>query len=114
METYARREALGPVPASDPMAGRVEVIEAALDGDSAVAVQGKILDDSWSHTLARRTFAIGDLDGSLRTVTVECDRGRTDLEYSEESEWSLPESWGACHVTVQGRRDTEFVLYEFQ
>jgi TonB family protein len=114
LQTFARREALGTVPDSDPMAGRVDAIETALDSETAIAVKGKILDDSWVHSLARRTFAIGDLDGSLRTVNVECDRGRTELEYSEESEWSLPDSWGACHVTVEGRRDTEFVLYEFQ
>jgi TonB family protein len=115
LQTFARREMLGAVPDSDPMAGRAEVIEAALaGGETAIAVKGKILDDAWSHTLARRTFAIGDLDGSLRTVNVECDRGRTALEYSEESEWSLPESWGVCHVAVEGRRDSEFVLYEFQ
>lgn len=114
LATFARRESLGSVPDSDPMAGRVDAIETALDGDTAIAVKGKILDETWSHTLARRTFAIGDLDGSLKTVNVECDRGRTELEYSEESEWSLPDSWGTCHITVDGRRDTEFVLYEFQ
>jgi len=63
--------------------------------------------------MARRTFAIGDLDGSLSEVNVECDRGTAELEYSETSEWSLPESWGACTVFVSGRKDTEFVLYEF-
>ena len=114
LETFARRQALGPVPETDRMARSVEAIESALDGDAAIAVKGKILDDVWVHDLVRRTFAIGDLEGDLRTVSLECDRRTAEFEYSVESEWTLPESWGACMVIVTGRRDTEFVFYGFR
>lgn len=112
LETFARRQELG-VSENDRMARSVEVIESGLEGEAAIAVKGKMLDDAWGHTLYRRTFAIGDLEGDLRQVNVECDRRTAELEYSETSEWSLPESWGACAVFVMGRRDTEFALYEF-
>lgn len=114
LDTLERRRMLGPVPDSDLMASNAEAIRTALEGDAAIAVEGKILDDSWMHALARRTFAIGDLDGDLRRIDVECDRNATELEYSIDSEWSLPESWGDCVITVTGRRDTEFVFYEFR
>jgi TonB family protein len=114
LDTFARRQQLGPVPDSDRMASNIAAIELALDSDRAIAVKGEILDEDWSHTMARRTFAIGDLDGDLRRINVECDQQTAELEYSEESEWSLPESWGACTVFVAGRRNTEFVFYEFQ
>jgi len=114
LETLARRQELGTVPASDLMASNVERIEAALDGDAAIAVQGKILDETWMHELERRTFAIGDLEGSLRDVQLDCDLGAAEFEFSLESEWGVPESWGACTVTVSGRRDSQFVLYEFR
>ena len=114
LATFARRTELGPVPDTDLMAARADAIEAALSSDAAIGVKGKMLEDIWTHNLARRTFAIGDLDGSLRRLNVECDQGQVELEYSEESEWSIPESWGACTVSVEGRRDTEFVFYEFQ
>ena len=115
LETYRRRQAAGPVPESDVMASNAETIEERLQStEVAIGVQGKILDDVWWHELTRRTFAIGDLEGDLRRVNVECDRQAAEFEYSLESEWTLPESWGTCAVMVSGRRDTEFVLYEFQ
>ncbi|HUF71594.1 MAG TPA: energy transducer TonB [Gammaproteobacteria bacterium] len=114
LETFARRQELGTVPESDLMASNLATIEAALGGDAAIGVQGKILDEAWSHELTRRTFAVGDVDGTLRQVDIKCDMGTAEFEFSDESEWSLPESWGECTVTVLGRRDAEFVLYEFQ
>lgn len=114
LATFARRQELGTIPATDLMASSVERIETALQGDAAIAVKGKILDETWSHELSRRTFAIGDLEGSLRQVDIDCDLGTAEFEFSVESEWTLPESWGACHVTVSGRRDTEFALFEFK
>ena len=114
LATLARRRTLGPVPETDLMASNAGTIETALAGDAAIVVAGKILDETWMHDLARRTFAIGDLVGDLREIDVECDRNTAVLEYSVESEWSLPESWGDCTVTVSGRRDTEFALYEFR
>jgi len=113
LETFDRRQQLAVVPETDRMHRNVEVIESALDSDRAIAVKGKILDDVWRHDMKRRTFAIGDLEGDLKQVDVECDRRTAELEYSETSEWSLPESWGACTVFVSGRGDSEFVLYEF-
>lgn len=113
LETFARREALGEIPANDRIAANVPVIESALASDAAIAVKGRILDDQWSHELARRSFAVGDVDGSLRRIDIDCDLGQAEFEFSDESEWSLPASWGACRVTVSGRRDSEFVLYEF-
>ncbi|MDX1562803.1 MAG: hypothetical protein R3305_07735, partial [Gammaproteobacteria bacterium] len=114
LETFERRTELGPVPDDDLMATRVERIRTALDGDAAIAVQGKILGDAWQHELTRRTFAIGDLEGSLSRINVECDQRRIELEYSIDVEWSLPDGWGACTAFVEGRGDTEFVFYEFR
>jgi hypothetical protein len=113
LETFARRQELGAVPENDRMARSVGAIRSGLTSEAAIAVQGKMLGDEWPHALYRRTFAIGDLEGDLSQVNVECDRQTAELEYSETSEWSLPESWGACMVYVTGRGDTEFVLYEF-
>jgi len=113
LETLARRRELGTVPETDLMASNLETIEAALDSDAAIAVKGKILDENWSHELKRRTFAIGDVEGTLRQIDLACDLGSAEFEFSVESEWSLPGSWAGCTVTVSGRRDAEFTLYEF-
>jgi hypothetical protein len=114
LATLARRQELGAVPDSDLVAQNADKLESGLASDAAIAVQGKILDDTWSHDLSRRTFAIGDVEGSLRQVDIDCDLGTAEFEFSDESEWTLPDSWGACHVTVSGRRDAQFALYEFK
>ena len=115
LETYRRRQAAGPVPESDVMAANAEMIEERLQStEVAIGVQGKILDDTWSHTPLRRTFAVGDVEGELRTLRFECDRRAGELEFSDQSEYTLPENFGDCLVTLGGRRGAEFTFYEFE
>jgi hypothetical protein len=98
----------------DPVAAALPAVERALSEGATIAISGLILDDVWRHALDRRTFAIGEVDGDIDTITVECNRRTAELEYSEDAEWSLPESWGACSVAVEGRDDTAFKFFEFQ
>jgi hypothetical protein len=115
LETFRRRQAAGPVPASDVMAANVETIEESLQStEIAIGVKGKILDETWSHMPQRRTFAIGDVDGDLRTLRFECDLRAGELEFSDQSEYTLPENFGDCLVTLEGRRGAEFTFYEFE
>jgi hypothetical protein len=115
LDTYQRREAAGPVPESDVMAANAEAIEEGLQStEVAIGVKGKILEDTWSHMPLRRTFAVGDVDGDLRTLRFECDRRTGELEFSDESEYTLPENFGDCLVTLEGRRGAEFTFYEFE
>jgi hypothetical protein len=115
LETYRRRQAAGPVPESDVMAANAEAIEERLHStDVAIGVKGKILDETWSHTPLRRTFAVGDVEGDLRTLRFECDLRAGELEFSDQSEYTLPENFGDCLVTLEGRRGAEFTFYEFE
>jgi hypothetical protein len=115
LETYQRRQAAGPVPESDVMASNAERIEERLQStEVAIGVKGKILDATWSHTPLRRTFAVGDVEGELRTLRFECDRRAGELEFSDQSEYTLPENFGECLVTLEGRRGAEFTFYEFE
>ncbi len=113
LETYARRNEIEPLPASDVMVSRAATIEAGLGSDAAIVIKAKVADDYWRHTPARRTFAIGEVDGDIDTIQVECNRRGAELEYSADAEWSLPESWGDCSLMIEGRRNTEFLFYEF-
>lgn len=114
LETFRRRRALGPVPVDDPVGSRIDAIEQVLaDQESVIVVTAKVLDEQWRHVPARRTFAIANIDGSIGTIHVECDRRTADLEYMPDSEWTLPESWGRCMLAIDGRRDTTFRFFEF-
>jgi hypothetical protein len=89
-------------------------VQKALEEGGTIAISAMILDDEWRHELSRRTFAIGEIDGDVDTINVECNRRTVELEYAADSEWTLPESWGACSIAVEGRDETQFKLYEFQ
>jgi hypothetical protein len=64
------------------------------------------------HVPSRRTFAVGDVSGSLREVGIECDRRTATLPFQEDVEWSVPASWGNCTLAFNGRRGTTFTLFE--
>jgi TonB family protein len=114
LATFARRNEIAPVPESDPAVARMAALEEALGGDAPIGIKAKILDDYWMHAPSRRTFEIADVAGDVKGIRIECDRRVAELEYSPGSALTLPESWGACTVIVEGRSDTEFVFYEFK
>ena len=112
--TFARRSEIEAVPEGDATAAKIAAIEEALGGSEApIAIKGKIVDHRWLHTPTRRTFAIANVAGELEAIQVECNRRRTEVPFAPDSEWSLPASWGACSLTVEGRNDTAFLFYEF-
>jgi TonB family protein len=114
IDTLDRRRTLGPIAEDDPVGSRLAAIEEALQAeDSAIAVSAKLLDGQWHHKPSRRTFAIGNIEGSIETILVECDRRAAELDYMPEAEYTLPESWGECSLAIEGRRDSTFRFYEF-
>jgi hypothetical protein len=114
LATLERRNALAPVPDNDPVLARAAYLEQALREGATIGHRAKIIDNVWRRTLNRQIFAITRVEGEIDGIRAVCDRRVAELEYAPDSEWTLPESWGACAVAVEGRDDTEFRLYEFQ
>lgn len=68
----------------------------------------------WSHPLRHRIFTIGDVTGEIRKLRLDCDRGGAPINYKAAVDWTLPSGWSACTLRVDAKRDTTFVLYEFE
>jgi len=113
LETYSRLTAIEELPADDPVKTQAEALRQALRPDAAIAVKGRVARQPWHYKPTRRTFGFTDVNGSIRGVELECNRRKQALEFSLDVEWSIPESWGACTLTVNARRDTTFTLIEF-
>lgn len=113
LETRERLAAIAPLPDDDPTAAAAEAITQALASDGGIVVKGRVVKDAWQHTPTRRTFTFADIDGTVRTIELECDRRKAVLQYAADAEWSIPESWGACEIFVNARRNTTFSLVEF-
>jgi len=62
---------------------------------------------------SRRAFTIADVVGDLESIEVVCNRNRVSLEYQADVEWSLPDTWGECSLTVWGAKNTSFTFFEF-
>jgi hypothetical protein len=68
----------------------------------------------WNRALRTRTFTIAGVDGHIRAIRVACDNAERKLEYQEDSDWTIPDAWGACTLHVNAKRGTTFALYEFE
>lgn len=113
LETRERLEALGALLEEDPVIAQADAISEALKSDAAILVKGRVQREPWSYTPTRRTFTFAEIEGSVRNIELECDRRKAVLDFSPEAEWSIPESWGACTLFVNARRNTTFSLVEF-
>ncbi len=69
---------------------------------------------AWSHPLASRTFTITAVTGKIRDMRLDCDKADKQLDYEEDVDWTVPDAWGKCTLSVGARRNTTFALYELQ
>jgi hypothetical protein len=51
--------------------------------------------------------------GRIRDLRVRCGKLDKKLEYKEDVDWTLPDSWSDCTLAVGARRGTTFAPYEF-
>ncbi len=68
----------------------------------------------WKHKLGTRTFAIATRGSGVQGITVACDNATEHLEYQPNSQWTIPDDYGACRLQVDATPGTAFNLYEFE
>jgi hypothetical protein len=112
---YEARTAAGEALAS----GGVETasIEMPTDGlpfDAKRAYVVRVGRTPWSHTLTQRTFTLGQVDGDVRKLEIECGDFRKRLDYQEGVDWSVPAGADGCILLVNAKPDTTFALYELE
>jgi hypothetical protein len=91
----------------------VHGVDGKLAFDAKAVFQVHIGRKPWTHDLTQRTFTIARVYGEIRDIQVECDERDARLDQQIGVEWTLPDSWGACRLVVDAKRDTTFALYEF-
>ncbi len=78
------------------------------------AVEVRVGEVAWNHTLTSRTFTIAGVHGRVRDLHLKCVHHDSKLAYKEDVDWTVPAEWGACTLRVDAKRDTTFALYEFE
>ena len=100
-------------------AGRTSAVIASaadmsLPYDARLMAEVSIGRKAWDHTLINRIFAIGHLFGEIEAMDLRCGRQRTRLTYQAEAEWTVPDGWEDCVLTIDAPRGTTFTLFEFE
>jgi|GEM_PF-466721 len=90
--------------------------ETELPYDAALRTSVRIGRDPWTYTLALRTFTIAHVsNGEIQRIEMQCNgRRKQRLRFDAEVEWTVPEAWAPCDLTVKAPPGTMFALYEFE
>lgn len=88
--------------------------DTSLPYDARLMAEVSVGRNAWEHTLINRTFAIAHLYGEIDLMTLRCGNERARFEYELEAEWTVPEGWEDCRLTIDAPRGTSFTLFEFE
>jgi hypothetical protein len=69
---------------------------------------------AWREKLAAHEFTIAARPGDVHELTLTCEHGTETLEYQPNSEWTLPNEYGACRLQVDATPGAKFIVYEFE
>jgi len=116
LETYERRAELGRWSTRDPVARVGAELERTLESpETSLAEKGRLSGDGrWEHSMTWPTFAIGDANGPIEGLELECNRSKEALPFEEDVQMTVPAGWGGCALLVRGQPGTEFVLYQLK
>ncbi|MDX1562102.1 MAG: energy transducer TonB [Gammaproteobacteria bacterium] len=103
-------ELIGP-DQEDPYAAAASQLDENWRTAEIIQTLGHIGDEPWNISADRRTFTISMVDGNIDSIDVECDARRISLDFQQDVEWQLPESWGDCELFVNGDSGTDFSFF---
>lgn len=89
-------------------------IDAPLPYDAQLMAEVAMGRNAWEHSLINRTFAIAHLYGEIEAMSLRCGAERAQFEYQLEAEWTVPDGWEDCRLTIRAPRGTTFTLFEFE
>ncbi len=113
LRTYERLLTLQESANNDDLASQAEEMRRRLVSPDPMGQIGGLAENTWTYAPSRRIFAVTDLRGEIDSIDVRCKRRNAQLPFETEVEWALPESWGACTLTFNGKEGAEFTMYEF-
>jgi hypothetical protein len=112
-QAYRADELVRGSPPDSTLYREIDAGEEDLPGGAARRFEVRIGEVAWSHPLTSRTFTIQGVEGRIRSMRLDCDKGEQKLEYMDEVDWNVPDAWGACTLDVGAKRGTTFALYEY-
>jgi TonB-like protein len=104
--------------ANDQTTQLVAKLHAMLDNSEPIGIDAKIANTGtptlWQHTLLRRSFEFKNIEGALDHFTLNCARHSIRSIVSTSANWTVPQSWPSCIISVFGDPGTNFRFVEFR
>jgi TonB family protein len=114
LSTYNKLEKLELAKPYIPALLRIkQQVEDYITGENDIAILGDIKENfAWYHSLARNTFTLTNIQGSLNKLDVRCANKRHVYTVEENNTWNIPSSWKSCSLYIYGADNTKFTLVE--
>lgn len=92
----------------------IENIKAHLKSD-AVSVIAVTVDENKStlEEVFEKNFSFFGLEGELKTFNLRCDTKFKEMEFLEDVEYRIPDSWGRCRVEFKGDSGAKFNFAQY-
>jgi hypothetical protein len=82
--------------------------------DAERVIEVRMGDAAWNHPLTQSTFTLGQVDGAIRKIEIECADDSLTLDYEPDVEWTIPRGLTDCQLRIRAKTGTTFALYEFE
>jgi TonB family protein len=114
----------------DTIQPQIDQLQARLAAADPIGIAVNLVDNgAWTYTMSpRRSYGVMALDAdnngsiddketkavNVQTIDISCgDSGTRRLPFQNDSEWSIPASWGQCDMTFRGKEGSQFLLIEY-
>jgi TonB family protein len=115
LQSHAELQALGQVVAEDPTMPRFQELLTLVRTAPSLTAHARLGQYNWLHDLTLRRFTVADVrGGSLKTISLRCAGAGRKLDYSADTEWTIPAKFGRCGISFEGDPGTEFDIIEFR
>jgi hypothetical protein len=112
LKTYNEMAGLVKIKADDKRALLAEQLTLLLESGNALAFQGEVTGEYWSHELFRTRFTVRNVKGQLGKVHLHCRGQFMEEDYAPDTSWRVPDRAESCVVEFYGDPGATFELLE--
>lgn len=115
LRAHADLQALGLVGAEDPTTPRFQELLKIVQSAPSLKAHVRLGQKNWGHALLFHRFTVADVKGgTLRKIWLTCGDYRRILDYTQDSEWQIPNRYSQCSAAFEGEAGTDFDIIEFR
>lgn len=111
---FQELEGLVKIKPDDQRAQIAARLAANLEGNSDLVGIVKLNEGGgWRHELFRRSFTLGQVQGAVKEISLDCAEESRLLEYGKGLDWTVPAGWTDCSISISGDPGTSLSIVEF-